>query len=105
MGIKVSPDFAQSMIKKILGELNIDAYMDDLGIWSKGSFDSHLLLVDQVLERLAKNGMKCNPLKCKWAVKEAIFLGHQMTPTGVKPMRKKIDAVLKMGAPTTQTEV
>ena len=28
-----------------------------------------------------------------------------MTPTGVKLMRKKIDVVLKMGAPATQTEV
>ena len=28
-----------------------------------------------------------------------------MTPTGVKPMRKKIDAVLKMDRPTPQTEV
>ena len=30
MGIKVFPDFAQSMIKKILGHLDIDAYMNDL---------------------------------------------------------------------------
>ena len=105
MGIKVSPDFAQSMIKKILGDLDIDAYMDNHGIWTKGSFDDHLLIVDKVLERLARNGMKCNPLKCKWAVEEAIFLGHHMTPTGVKAMRKKIDAVLKMGAPTIRTEV
>ena len=49
MGIKFSPDFAQSMIKKILGGLNIDAYMEDLGIWTKGSFDEHMLIVDKVL--------------------------------------------------------
>ena len=30
MGIKTSRNFAQSMIKKILGDLNIEAYMDDL---------------------------------------------------------------------------
>ena len=105
MGIKVSPDFAQSMIKKILVDLDIDPYLDDLGIWTKGSFGEHLLIVDKVLERLAENGMKCNPLKCQWGVEEAVFLGHHMTPTCVKPMRKKIDAVLKMGAPTTNTEV
>ena len=65
MGIKVSPDFTQSMIKKILDNMDIDAYMDDLGIWSKGSFNDHMLIVDKVLERLAPDGMKCNPLKCK----------------------------------------
>ena len=49
MGIKVSPDFAQSIIKKILEGLDIDAYMDDLGIWTKGRFDDHIIIVDKVL--------------------------------------------------------
>ena len=53
MGIKVSPDFAQSMIKKILSDLDIDAYMNDVEIWSKRSFDNHMLIVDKVLECLA----------------------------------------------------
>ena len=105
MGIKVSPDFAQSMIKKILQGLDIDAYMDDLGIWTKGSFDDHMHIVDTVLERLTANGMKCNPLKCKWGVKEAHFLGHYMTPDGVTPMRNKIEAVLKLGRPTDKSQV
>ena len=65
MGVKVCPDIAQSMIKKILDGLDIEAYIDDLGIWTKGSYDDHLLMVDKVLERLAAKGMKCNPLKCK----------------------------------------
>ena len=65
MGIKVSLDFAQLMIKKILDSLDIDAYIDDLDILTKGSFDDHMLIVDNVLQHLTSNGMKCNPLKCK----------------------------------------
>ena len=49
--------------------------------------------------------MKCNPLKCAWAVQETSFLGHWMTPTAVKPMKKKIDAILKMDSPKNQTQV
>ena len=79
--------------------------MDDLGLWSKGSFDEHMIIVDKVLERLAEAGMKCNPLKCQWAVKKTSFLGHHMTPEGVTPMRNKINAVLMMGRPTNQTKV
>ena len=87
------------MIKKILGDLDIEAYMDNLGLWSKGSFDEHMVVVDKVLARLAEAGMKYNPLKCRWAVQETDFLGHHMTPQGVAPMRNKVDAVLKMGRP------
>ena len=39
MGIRTSPNFAQSMVKKIFYDLVIDAYMDEVGTWSKGSFD------------------------------------------------------------------
>ena len=49
--------------------------------------------------------MKCNPLKCKWAVQEANFLGHYMTPDCVTPMRNKVDTVLKLGKPQNQIEV
>ena len=49
--------------------------------------------------------MKCDPLKYEWFVQETDFLGYWMTPKGIKPMKKKIDAVLKMGQPRKQTEV
>lgn len=65
MGIKVSPDFAKLIIKMILKGLDIDVYMDDLDIWTKGRFDDYMNIVDKVLERIARDGMKCNPLKCK----------------------------------------
>ena len=63
-----SSNIIVSMIKKILDGLDIDAYIDDLGIWTKGLFDDHILIVDKVLQRLAVNGMKCSPLIWKWAV-------------------------------------
>ena len=65
MRIKVSPDFAQSMIKKMLHDLCIDIYMNDVGILSKYSFDNNMIIVDKVLEHLAQDEMKCNQLKCK----------------------------------------
>ena len=49
--------------------------------------------------------MKCNPLKCAWVVKETSFLGHGMTPTVVKPMKKKINTILKVDTIKNQTQV
>ena len=55
--------------------------------------------VQKILERLAKNNLKTNPLKCEWAVEETDFLGYIMTPTSCKPMPNKVEALIRMAAP------
>ena len=105
MGMKISPDEAQSIMEKILEGLNVTCYIDDLRIWTNGSFDEHLELVDKVLQRLADSNLKTNPVKCNWGVRETDFLGYEMTPDSCKPMKQKIEALLKMSAPSNKKQV
>ena len=88
MGVRIARCQTQSHTKAVVGDLDCEVYLDDCGIWTDGSFDEPLALVDKVFTRFRDNGRKYNPLtKCA------------MTPEGVKPRQKKMDAVLKMSAP------
>jgi hypothetical protein len=58
-----------------------------------------------VFSRLEEAGFSVNALKCEIAVEESEFLGHWMTPRGIAPYQKKVQAVLDLDRPKTASDV
>ena len=104
MGVSESPDISTEIMTKVLDGLDVDLYMDDIAILSE-TWNEHVKLVQQVLHRLETAGFTINPTKCEWAVEETDFLGHWMTPEGIKPWWRKVEAILKMKPPTNIKEL
>ena len=106
MGVSESPDIAQEFMENLLRDLleEIMVYIDDILV-TNHDWKSHLILLDKVLARLEDAGFLVNPLKCEWAVKETDFLGHWMTPSRIKPWKKKVDAIIHMERPQNQTQL
>ena len=98
MGLKISPDVAQSIMDEILLDLDVEVYIDDIAVFSN-DYDEYMQKVDTLLQRLESTGCKINPLKCEWCVAETDFLDYWLTPNGIKPWKKKIEAILKMKPP------
>ncbi|GFY27528.1 retrovirus-related Pol polyprotein from transposon 17.6 [Trichonephila clavipes] len=51
--------------------------------------------------KLSSYGLKLNISKCVFGVTELIFLGHLITPDGIKPLPDKVQAVLDYKQPET----
>ena len=99
MGLCVLLYATQAEMERILYGLDCTVDLDDIGYWTKGTYNDHINGVQKILEQLAKYNLKTNLLKCEWAVEETDFLGYIMTLTLCKSMPNKVEALIKIAAP------
>ena len=106
MGISNAPDIFQSIMMRLLGDLDfVHVYMDDILITSNGSFEDHMSKIQQVLRRLDRAGFRANARKCSFAADRVEYLGYDISRSGIHPQPKKVEAILKMQPPTTKRQL
>ncbi|GBG77972.1 hypothetical protein CBR_g25903 [Chara braunii] len=69
------------------------------------SLDEHVEHLRTVLERLRQAKYKANRDKCEFARQEMEYLGHYVTPQGIRPLANKIEALRVWPEPTNTTNV
>ena len=75
-------------------------YLDDIIIFSK-TWEEHLERLRIVLTRLREANLKLGSAKCDLAKREVQFLGYKVTPEGLEPDPRLMEAIRTIGAPRT----
>ena len=78
--------------------------IDDILVFSN-TLEDHLKHLRLVLERLKEVNLKLQPAKCRFARKEMEYLGHILTPDGLKPNPALVSAVQGFSVPTNLKEL
>ncbi|GBG84683.1 hypothetical protein CBR_g39058 [Chara braunii] len=76
-------------------------YLDDILVYSR-SLEEHVEHLRTVLERLRQ---EANCDKCEFARRELEYLGHYVTPQGIRPLADKIEALRVWLEPTNTTDI
>ena len=80
---------------------NTYAYLDDILIVTKRSFELHNQKLQAVLTKLDKGNLAKSLNKCKFALKQVEWSGYTINSEGTKPLIKKMDAIEKLLPPKT----
>ena len=105
-GLCNSPDIFQEKMAELFDGIEyVRAYIDDLLVLTKGDFDDHLEKLEEVLKRIQEAGLKVNAPKSFFARAELEYLGYWITRDGIKPLPKKIEAIMKIAEPKTKREL
>ena len=106
MGVKNSPAFAQSVMVHILQRFDdVEVFIDDIAIFTTGTFEDHCNMIAAVLKVIMDNGFSIKPKKCFWAKDSVEYLGHIIETDGVRPQPKKVEAILKLDHPRTPKQL
>ena len=79
-------------------------YLDDIIVFSS-TWAEHLERLRAVFERLRRANLKLRARKCHLAAREVSFLGYRVTPEGLEPEPRLMEAISKLPPPINVAEV
>ena len=110
-GLMNAPAIFQRTMQQVLSGLNpghgqdfVLVYIDDVLIFSP-TLEDHLAHIHQAVRKIADCGLNLKPSKCQFVRHEVEFLGHVITPDGLRPDASKIGAVRQFPTPKSVKEL
>ena len=102
-GLTNAPATFQTLMNDIFRDMLdicVIVYMDDILVYSKTP-EEHEQHLRQVLQRLREHQLYAKPSKCTLFTDTIDYLGHLVTPEGIKPNPALVEAIVKYPRPET----
>ena len=104
-GITTAPSLWQRAMAQVLSGLSgVVYYIDDILVTGR-TREEHSKNLRAVLQRIKEHGLRLKKSKCQFFTKELEFLGHSITPEGVKPTKSRVKGILEAPAPANKKEL
>ena len=110
-GLRNAPAAFQWLMQQVTSGLNPDegpgfvsVYIDDILVYSK-SLPEHIQHLEHVFARLQQYGLKLKRSKCRLLRQEVQYLGHVLTPDGLKTSKDHVQSVKDFPTPMSVSEV
>lgn len=104
-GISCAPEHFQKILERILlpceGVIN---FIDDIIVFGSNE-EEHNVRLRCVLEVLKANNVLLNDKKCIFNTRQIQFLGHELSPEGIKPLNTYVKVIETFREPTTIEEI
>jgi hypothetical protein len=108
MGLCNAPATFMRLMNNIFNDMIVagfvTVFMDDIVIYSE-SIQDHWVHLRKVLVRLKEQRLFAKASKCSFFSRAVQFLGHILTPEGVKPMTEKLQAIEAWPVPKDKNEL
>jgi len=107
-GLRNSQEYWIRLVNQALEGINFQyvlAFVDDLCVYTKGTFEKHVEHLREVFTRLERCGIVLKAKKCLFAVQAFSFLGHVVSKEGVRKDPKAREAFIKLAQPSSLKEL
>ena len=104
-GSSASPGWFVKVINEVIkGLKQVAAYLDDVIVFDSDPI-THVQTIRSLFERLREHNLKLSPSKARLGATDANFLGHSISPAGLRPNAEKVSALINMPMPTDAKQV
>ena len=104
-GMSNSPDALCHLTRRLFKEFSfLDNYVDDF-ILHSSEIEKHFAYLEKLFQNVINDGIKLNLKKCNMFTDECDFLGSTIKNSTISPMKRHIEAILKMGQPKDKSEL